>query len=448
MSIMKAYKPRLVLILSSLLTVFLFLTAAYGASNNIHDLSWCIKTALSRNLNIKEQRLAVRSSKQQVLIQLKNMLPTLSTRYSYTGMRDVGSISIMGDSIPISSHDNYDWQLVLTQPIFEGGALWNNYKAAKLGEKIAKLELKSKRNDLIRKVKDAYFQMLVTQKILLERKAAVRRLVSHLADARSLFQVGLIAKNDLLQSQVSLAEARQDEISAQHDVQLARAKLNLLLRQPLETPINIKDILSAMPVKVSLRDARSYAWTHRPEIKAAKAAIKRAERLLKVSEAGYWPKINLTGVYEEKGITPDVSNNPYGDHESAQISAVATWTIWAWNKTGNQCAQASSALAQARIQLKSLRDSVSLEVEQAYLRMEEAANAIKVARASLEQAKENFDINQAKFREKLVSNTDVLDAQTLLVNARTRYFNALANFHMAVAAMEYAVSGNLSSISN
>ena len=405
----------------------------------IYSLNWCIETALKRNLTLKEKRLSVLEIKRDVAIQFKKMLPTISTKYSYLGLKNVNVINIMGKDVAVSSHDNYDWQIVISQPIFEAGALLNSYRAAKVTEKIARLELESVKNQIIRDVKVAYYNLLMAEKILNEQKSAVRRLRAHLADAKALFEVGLLGKNDLLASKVSLSQAIQDEIKARHDVMLLKSKLNLLLRRNLVAPLYIKDKFILPKNILSFSIALSIAIRNRPELKAARLAIKKAEFLLDMARSNYLPHVNLNAIYDRKGITPDLSDNPYGQHESEEVTVVATWNLWSWGADRDKCKKAAYFLSQARIQYRLVHDNISIEVQKALLKLKEAINSYKVAKESLRQAKENFDINQAKFKEKLVSNTDVLDAQDLLVKARTRYFKALADISIATSQLDYAL---------
>ncbi len=405
----------------------------------VYSLKWCIKTALKRNLSLQEKRLSVLSSKKDVAIQFKQMLPTISTKYSYLGLKNVNIINIMGRDVAVSSHDNYDWQIVITQPIFEAGALFNNYRVAKIKEKIEEFELASLKNQVIRDVRIAYFKLLMAQRILDEQKNAVKRLRAHLNDAESLFKVGLIGKNDLLASKVALSQAIQDEITAKHDVKLLKSQLNLLLRRDIDAPLYIEDKF-IIPKKIpQFYSAVSYAFKHRPEVMAAKFAIKKAEFLLDIARANYLPHVSLNAIYDRKGITPDLSDNPYGQHESEEITVVATWNLWSWGADRNKCQKAAYFLSQARIQYKLVHDNISIEVQKAILKLKEAMNAYQVAKISMEQAKENFDITQAKFKERLVSNTDVLDAQDLLVKARTRYFKSLYDISIAVSQLDYAI---------
>jgi outer membrane protein len=74
------------------------------------------------------------------------------------------------------------------------------------------------------------------------------------------------------------------------------------------------------------------------------------------------------------------------------------------------------------------------------LRTQQAEQAIITVEKAIEQAKENFRINQERYKQQVATSTDVLDAQTLLSRTMTNYYNALYAFKIAKATL-YRVMG-------
>ncbi len=411
--------------------------------NGLISLQSCIEIAIERNLGLIQASLRKKAATSQAKVAFKDMLPKLSTQYSYIGMRDAQTITIFDQSARISSHDSYAWDLALIQPIFQGGVLWNRYKVAKLNVDFSEKQVEQVKNDLIRQVKKAYYNKLKTNKLREEAQAAAKRLESHLKDAQGFYQVGLIAKNDVLQSKVELAQAKQDLIAATHEVELARARLNLLLRQDLGTELHLdENLLQFTPYEEDLNKLQAKADTLRPEIQAGLLSVDKFRNELKVVESGYWPKVDLTVAYEKRGNTPDMSNNPYGDCDNARLMVTASWELWAWGQTRDQVTAASYNVLNAEAALQDVRDSVAFEVNEAWLRLKEAEAYIKVVLASLDHARENFRLNTDRYKEQIATSTDVLDAQALLTEAKTRYFRAIAVHLTAKARLEYAVGHN------
>ena len=98
-----------------------------------------------------------------------------------------------------------------------------------------------------------------------------------------------------------------------------------------------------------------------------------------------------------------------------------------------------SRVAQAELRKNKRLDNIYLEVKNAYLRTQEAEKAIVAVEKAIEQAKENFRINQERYKEQVATSTDVLDAQTLLTRTMTNYYNALYAFKLAKADLYRAM---------
>ena len=85
-----------------------------------------------------------------------------------------------------------------------------------------------------------------------------------------------------------------------------------------------------------------------------------------------------------------------------------------------------------------LLDNVILQVREAYLDIQEFEYNIGVTEKAIEQAEEDFRINQSRYQAQLNTSTDVLDAQTRLSRARINYFNALYNYKISLMRLSWA----------
>jgi len=134
------------------------------------------------------------------------------------------------------------------------------------------------------------------------------------------------------------------------------------------------------------------------------------------------------------GTEPDLS-----DPSSWDIQAVATWNFWEWGRSHYGVKEKKSRLLQVRHQKEEIRDSIRLEVKQAFLKTRESEKNIVTVNEAVEQAKENFRISEERYKEQMATTTDVLDAQTLLSKTKTNYYNALYDYKISKAALYRAM---------
>ncbi len=409
----------------------------------LHD---CIDIALSQNLTLLQRQYQQQAAHLDASATWKEMLPSLSTGYSYTGRRDAATVVIFGHSVTISGHDDYRWDINLKQPVFYGGLLWNRYKAASIDADLAVLALSQAKNDIIREVKVSFYQVLKDIKLVDEAKAAITRLEAQLSDVQEFFNAGLSPRTDLLQSQVELSRGQLDLVKARHELEIARNRLNLVLRRPLNMQVVLMDELHETDLNLSLQDLYQAAMTGRPEILQAEKIVDKAGRQVRIARSEFFPKVDFTASYSKEGVTPDVSDNPYGDHDAAQVMLNATWELFSWGKSRNRVAASELRLREAKTSLQDVMDHVKFEVKNAFMLWKDAQEGVRVAKSSLRHAQEDYELNRARYRQQLASNTDTLDALSRLTQARSDYFSSLALALSAIAQLEYAVGKELNPV--
>ena len=423
------------------------LTAAYAAEVvKPLSLSESIDLALKRSVLIHAAREGVQGAEAQKREAFTGFLPKFSTSYSYTRYNQDPYLAFPGipPAIPpanltVGTKDNYNWILEARQPLFAGGALLANYEASRIGADIARLDEASTVQDLVLEVKVAYFNILKAGRILAVAKQSLEQLQAHRDTAQSFYDQGLIPRNDLLQAEVELANGRQFLLRAKNGLELARSKFNTVLRRPIDTPVEIEDILNDRPYEKTFAACIAEALDNRPEIRSFSLRLEQAKSQVKVLQSEYYPSVSLVGNYAKYGDTPGVSGSPFKDQESWYFMAVANWNFWEWGKTKNRVEFGQSRENQATDFLANVRDQITLDVKNAFLLLHEAEKQILVAAKAIEQAEENFRINSERYREQVGTSTEVVDAQTLLTKARSDRHNALGDFNISRARLERAM---------
>ena len=403
------------------------------------DINTCVKIALKNNLKILKKELQKQAQTYHSNAVFKEMLPSFGTDYSYTGRRDAATIVIFGRSTTIYGHDEYKWNLNVKQPIFYGGLLWNRYKEARIDVDLSRLALFQAKNEIIKETKTAFYQVLRNKKLLEEAKAQLKRLKAQYETVKAFYRASLKPKTDLLQSQVQLNQGRLSLLKAKHQYELSKNRLNLVMKRSLEAPVIIEEEVHLPEMDISLEKLYMEALKNRPEVIQAHLAIKRAQRDVKIAMSEFFPRVDLTASYSKDGVTPDVSDNPYGDHENAQVFLNATWELFSWGKSRDKVVAAQKKMEAARVALQDVSDHVKLEVKNAYLLYKDAKEGVVVARSALESAREDYELNVSRYKNQLASNTDVLDAQSRLTKARSDFISAVAAELTAIANIEYAV---------
>jgi len=411
-----------------------------GAGPAEMSLAEAVETAITANLELKQSRQEIRATEATRKIQRSNLLPTFSTDYRYT-RNDAQTGGAFAGGFSGTLRDEYSLSATVRQPIFEGFSLVNRYEIADLGTDVAGLNQRTTRLAVIFQTKRAYFNVLKNQKLVLVALDSVKLLEAQVEVARNFYEVGMTPLNDLLQVQVELANARQDLTVAQNNLDIAESEFNIILRRPVNAPVNLIDITDYQPLVRDLGYFLSLAEQNRFDIRAAELQIQIAEREVTVARRGYYPSLNLEGTWFRRGGDWDLSDqDQFFDPDGWTIAGVASWNFWEWGRTAYNEKEKTHRLAQARLEKLRAVDAARLEVERSFLNTKQSEKNIVTVEAAIEQARENWRITQERFKEQVATSTDLLVAQNLLVRTQNNYFNALYDFKIAKAALQQAVN--------
>ncbi|BBO70267.1 transporter [Desulfosarcina alkanivorans] len=414
----------------------------YGDENTAPpdmDLEKTVAQALEANISAQISKQRTRAADAVVKARKAELLPTFSTQYNYT-RNDEPRFSVIPTVGVVQPEDEYAWVTSVTQPLFTGFALTNQYRLARMGLDAARLNEALVHQDIVFDAKRVYFLLLQAQKLEAVAQEAVTMLEAQTEVAVNYHEVGMTPLNDLLKTKVELANARQDLVAAQNTLEIARADFNLLLRRPIGTPVTPVDVLDYAPLSRTLAECLKTAERGRLEVAVADVEIRIREKEVTLAKKDYYPTVQVQGNYYRLGTDWQVDGGEGIDDSSFwDIQAQARWDFWQWGKTGHGVAEKKSNLAEARLSRIRLLDNIQRQVKQAWLKADEFEKNIATVQSAIAQAREGFRISEALFKEQMATSTDVLDARTQLSETMTRYYNALYDFQIAVAALDRAM---------
>ncbi len=409
-------------------------------SNEKLSLKDTIEMAIEANLNLKQSREEVLAAEETRKASITRFLPRLSASYDYLHRNKPQTQELTGigpgPDFIVRPEDQYTFVTSFNQPIFRGFSLVNQYRVADLGLDAAEFSEKVTRQDVILDAKNAFYSVLKAEKLLEIANQRIAQIAAQKDVAENFYEVGMSPLNDLLQAQASLANARQDFIRAQNNLAIAQSQFNIVLRRPVKAEVKIQDILDYAPFVYDFDYCLDTARENRLEITLSDLEVEIAEKEVALAKGDYYPSVNLRGNYSRTGDDYKVDGGEgISDAASWEVQAIAEWTFWEWGRTHYGVREKLHRLTQAQYRRSQIMDNIELEVKTAFLRTKESEKNIITVEKAIEQAKENFRINQERFKEQVATTTDVLDAQTLLSNTLTNYFNALYDFKISKATL-------------
>lgn len=358
--------------------------------------------------------------------------PTLTFVHADTRTSPARVISTTGRVPDISN--NFDNKLKLNMDLYTGGRVEALITQAELSLQSADLELAKNRQQTKLDATSGYFSLLQNRNLVQVNQESVDNFTAHLRNVQAQYDVGTVARSDVLRSEVELANAQQKLIQAQNNYEVAMATLSNVLGLPHSSEIKLKEELKYEKYGQSLDDCLKFALVNRPDVNQAQAGLDRSKEGVKVARSGYLPTISVIGTKDwyDSEFPGEKNHNWY-----AGVSA--SLTLFDTQLTRSKVKEAEYAVVNASETARQTRDSVALDVRKAYLNMREAEKRIETSKVAVDKAEEDFKIAQVRYTAGVGTNLDVIDAQLALTQAKTNYIQAMYDYNSNRANLDKAM---------
>ena len=354
-----------------------------------------------------------------------------AAKYRVTTGGDIETFYVNGGKGIKNTHSN---TLTATLPIYNGGKISGAIKKAKAGYLYSEQGVQKAYNDMRSTVTNGYFDMLQADNMQKLGRESVERLADHLKNVEAQYEVGVVAKVDVLRSQVELANAKQSLIKAENAYQIAEANLNRIVGLPMDTTLKLDNILVYTPYDNDMQYCLDYAAMHRPELEQAKQNVEAAKGALRVAISGHMPQINASASQNWKD-----NNWPGDENGNWAVGVTVNLNIFDSGVTVSKIHGAEADLAKAHETYRDTVDAVNLDVRSNYLNLREAEKRIDTTKLAVSQAEEDYRIAQLRYMNGVGTNTDVLDAQVALTDAKTNYLQAMYDYNTCKTNLETAI---------
>jgi outer membrane protein len=382
--------------------------------------------------------------------------PTLSYEGNYLknlNSRPMFDIRYNGER-RIFSKQTSRGDVILKLPLFTGGRIINEIKAAELVRLAEENRLSRTRDELIFNVSSTFYGILSQEKVINSLKFSLNAMEEQRKKTAAMLEVAKVAKVDLLRTEVRLADLQQSLEKETNVLDIQKRLLATLLGLDEKANLKIDGKLTFEKKGFSSEQLVPLALDRRPDYQAARDKMEAQAKKVDVARAGHAPNVNLVGSYgyrgtgvvdafDERSIRSPQNRGPWYD-DDGQVGVVLTLPLFEGGRITAKVKEEWAALAAAQERLRKLNLQVRQEVEIAVLDVRSSSERVKATEKAVEQARESLRIESLKYSLGSGSITDVLDAQSALLQTETTYYRALSDFRTAIARLKLAVGGELS----
>ncbi len=387
-----------------------------AAQDNLLRLEKAKEMALTNNKKIKKATQTIEAAK----------AAKASVYASDKPFVDASAMGLhVGDPLnTLLPKNNANASLGVTQVIYAGGKI---NLAKKISNTLVGLYASQKEltdSEVLLDVETTYWQ-IVNVKGKVELATKYKALLTELLkDLTNSYDAGIIYKNDVLQVQVQLNQAELNLLKANDGLTLLKLKIAKLIGMT-DVNFTVEDSISS-DLRIIEEVSHTTAIANRPEIKMLKNAVEIEELQTKILSADRRPTValNVSGIYAN-GKEINFSD---GSNDMASYYGLLSVNIpvFDWGSRKQKVKEQQFKVAAQKLELEDTEELLSLQIQNAYLELQQAIKRVEITEKSLAQADENLRLNEDRFESGTVIGKDVLEAQVLWQQAYSEVIDAQA----------------------
>ncbi len=356
-------------------------------------------------------------------------------------------------NLPFGQANEYQVGFQLTQPLFAGGRIRAQHRAAAAGHRAAEIGLTSAQAQLVLNVAEAYYDAVLADRLYVIAQASLEQTEEALRHTTLARQVGNTSEFDLLRAQVTRDNQRPVVIERRTQRDLAYLRLRQLVGMPGSARLRLTTDIQDPPPVAGVRlaseaiDGRvttppsDTSANARATVRQAAASLEAQEQALTVARAQRLPSLNLTSQYGR--VAYPIGGVPgWSDFLSNWTVGVALQVplfVGGRLRADEMVAQAN--LVEAQQQLAQTRELASLDAQNAIAQLEQAEAAWLASGGTAGQAAKAYSIAEVRFREGISTQLELSESRVLLQQATAN--SAYAGRNLQVARIRLALLPDL-----
>ena len=414
-----------------------FLSAIAPANAQEQTAPWsleaCINYAYANNLQLKQKMEEQEARKVELHTSKHSWLPAVNANMgqSFQFGRSTSKSGVIVDQ----NAANTTFNINLDMPIFDGFKIPNDIAARKLDLQAAIESLNKAKEDLAVNIASYYLQVLYNKELQRVAQLQVDLDREQVNKTEAMVNAGKVPLSQLYDIKAQLARDEVTLTEATNNVQLAL--LDLAQSLELERSDRSFDVVTPQITDAVAENMSSIlppetifdqAVTFKPQIKEQEYLLESQKRMLKVAQAGYYPKLNFgasysNGYYHTSMGGEFADTRSFGDQlkQNGQKIVGFSLSIPLFNRfqVRNSVRSARIGINNQQLLLESSKKTLYKEIQQAYYNATAAQEKYTASDKSVASSREAFSYAQARYE---AGKSTVFEFN----EAKTKYAQSLA----------------------
>lgn len=397
----------------------------------------CVTIALANNEILAEAEADVQAAEGSYRVARSGLLPSLSGSLSWQRSYPAREVSVgvfrelkYGGSLGVNAN-----QTIFSLPTIASTS--SSHRSLKA----AREDLRTSRDDIEVTAREQFYTLLAAMKSADVESRAVKLTEEQLNRAETLFRLGSVARTDVLQAQVNLAEAEQAATNAINSVAIEHGNLALVMGLDPREEFVIDSTLALLPGEPTgtLDEWVARARESRSDLRAAKYRVEGAALSVTAARGQRLPSIGANWNYGRSSSSDDEFLRDALYSTNWTFALGLNLDLFDGFSTSGQIQSAIAARRRNQEAYDRLDKEIVLQVREAYLSIANETENVAAAETSVSLAAENLRLQQALYEsgagtllEWDNARQDLRRAQLTLIQAQINLLLANVRFERSL----------------
>jgi outer membrane protein TolC len=313
-------------------------------------------------------------------------------------------------------------------------------RAAQQQVRLAELRVEQTREELRLNTINDYYAVQQAIADIRINQAFLDEAQRNLRDTQLREEVGVGTRFDVLRADVQVANARQTLTQALSQRQITQRQLARRLNISPTVDLTTLAVEIAGTWPLSLEETIVQAYQNRAELEQflVERDFNEAQRQLQLTATR--PNLSLFAQYEVQSLLNPPAGSQNNTDDGFALGARFAWRLFDGGAASARARQSDDDIAIDEAEFESARNTVRVQVEEAYYTLQANQANITTANLAVNQATEALELANLRFNAGVGTQLDVLSATRELTQAQGNFLRAVLDYNRALARLERFVS--------
>ena len=400
-----------------------------------------IQRGLKFNLGLLESQTASQTARAERIQALSALLPQVTGTLSETG--EQLNLKTIGLRLAPNPYVNIPAivgpfrystvQANVSAKVYDLNAR-RNLKSARANEQAAALSVQGARDLVVQAVANAYLLVIADASRVEAVKAQVETNQALYNRAKDQHDAGVAAGIDVLRAQVQLKSEQQVLLAQQNQLDKDKLALGRVIGLAPGQVFHLANSAPFSPLEgITQEQALRTALDERADYQSSRKLVEAAQQAVAAARAEWYPTVDFNGFY---GVTGPGFGNSHGVFT---VVGALNFNIFTGGRIHADIERAKATLQQRSDELADLGAQIEVEVRDAFLDLQSAADQVAVARDNLVLANQTLDQSRDRFSSGVTDNVEVVQAQGSVATANDNLIAALYAHNLAKVSLARAL---------